>query len=1210
MMKKLLLVGMFAASFTAQAEWEFRGTPNDWKTTPLTHVQGTEYQTCQTFGSDNPRFKIDRWGNWQESYPQDDISVVANTSYQITFYSDSKHIERVEVADCEGEPDGWPSLYFRGTPNDWDITPFVEQTEGVWQVEVDFDGRQDQRFKLDVYGDWSLNYGSSDSSDPIMLVQSGGDIYTQVIGRYSIEVNENSNTLSINGDPNMAPHAVITPEGPLEVELGDSIIFDGSDSWDEDGQIASYAWSNRETTETAQFTFNELGEQSISLTVVDDGGAKGTASVTVNVTGDPESDWCFRGTPNGWTKTVMPYNPDTGLFELLQPFNGEEDPARFKVARCSTDWQESYPTQDFPVTDGEKFLISFDETAKQVDAELVVGPSAPELTVSPQSKTFTSDNLSVTLSYKGEATDATYLLSDSTGDAVAFENGDVIVVGADLEIGQSVDLYVEVANDVGSDSATYTYTKGDPEEIGFTVWLKAPSGWDAKIHHWDAIPEGSWPDTDWSGDDMKELGEDWFRYKFPNSSSSKMIFNNNGASQTDTLTRSSDGCYYYADNRWTDSCDVPPVPVEVGISGAKLKFWQASILVTLEADGDDVTGGRYTLDGSDPMAGTPYNTGDQIPLGEGLEIGDTVELRLWASNDVSTASERYTFEKIEKPSASSFSWDNATVYFVLTDRFLNADTSNDHSYGREKDRNGSPYAGYENRVGAFQGGDLKGLTQKLKEDYFNDLGITAIWLTSPIEQIHGFVGGTNFKYYGNHGYWMLDPTAVDANMGTEADLLEFVDTAHEKGIRVVLDVVINHVGYDNLIDASQQPYGALNAGWEDYYYTSDPSTIHYETYGNYFNYSDGAWSQFWGRDWIRHTKATGYDICAEAYGAFDCGGGLPDVKLESNATVSLPPLLQNKWAKEGRLSQEQAELDAFFNNTGYPRTVGNHFIKWITDWVREYGFDGIRMDTVKNMEGQGEEVLKRLKDQSVIALNEWRAANPNKLPDEQELDFWMTGEYFDHGVGRSHWFDFGFDSMINFNFAGVSLGSIEGVYSSYAASINTDPTFNVLSYISSHDKNMYSRSNLIDGGSALLMAPGAVQIYYGDETARPLVDAPFGDLTLRSFMNWSSIDQNVHSHWQRLGQFRARHVAVGAGSHTQLSASPYTFKREKDGDAVIVVFGASGNVTVDVSSVFGDCWEVTEFYNNNKATVANGKVTFPTSNNGVLLLEGVEKTCS
>ena len=158
--------------------------------------------------------------------------------------------------------------------------------------------------------------------------------------------------------------------------------------------------------------------------------------------------------------------------------------------------------------------------------------------------------------------------------------------------------------------------------------------------------------------------------------------------------------------------------------------------------------------------------------------------------------------KIE--SADDFTWDNANVYFLLTDRFYNGDTSNDHSYGRALDANGNPLSGWQSAPGTFHGGDFKGLTQKINEGYFDDLGVNAIWLSAPYEQIHGYVdsGDGHFAHYSYHGYYVLDYTETDANFGTKAEFKTLVDTAHAHGIRIVMDIVMNHAGYNNLISTS------------------------------------------------------------------------------------------------------------------------------------------------------------------------------------------------------------------------------------------------------------------------------------------------------------------------------------------------------------------------------------------------------------------------
>ncbi len=97
-------------------------------------------------------------------------------------------------------------------------------------------------------------------------------------------------------------------------------------------------------------------------------------------------------------------------------------------------------------------------------------------------------------------------------------------------------------------------------------------------------------------------------------------------------------------------------------------------------------------------------------------------------------------ERAETDTSAPFDWHNATVYFVLTDRFENGDPSNDQSYGRHKDGMAE--------IGTFHGGDLRGLTNKL--DYLQQLGVNALWISAPFEQIHGWVGGV---LDGNHQCW-------------------------------------------------------------------------------------------------------------------------------------------------------------------------------------------------------------------------------------------------------------------------------------------------------------------------------------------------------------------------------------------------------------------------------------------------------------------------
>ncbi len=572
-----------------------------------------------------------------------------------------------------------------------------------------------------------------------------------------------------------------------------------------------------------------------------------------------------------------------------------------------------------------------------------------------------------------------------------------------------------------------------------------------------------------------------------------------------------------------------------------------------------------------------------------------------------------------------FTWDNATVYFLLTDRFVNGDESNDHSYNRGLDKDGN-VAEY-NTVASFQGGDFKGLTEKIEEGYFNDLGVNAIWVSGWYEQQHGYsVGGdgkNSFPHYAYHGYYALDFTEIDKNFGTEEEFKAMIDAAHAKGIRVVMDVVMNHPGYNNIYDMNEYGYGVLKEGWEDVYYNL--SSVNQTNYHGKIDYNTGAdlWSNWWGGDWMRAGIA-GYDnngtneyTTSVTY--------LPDFKTESNKVVELPQILKTKWEREGTLEQKTAELDATMKkyNLG-DKTVRNHLVAWYAQWVEEYGIDGFRCDTAKHVE---KESWKALSEACTQALKNWRADNPDAVGADWDEDFWMTGEHFGQSLVENDYYKNGFESMINFAFSPTSTGGadngmlkakdINKTYETYAETINKNDNFNALTYISSHDTGL-CRKDLYYQASALLLLPGGVQVFYGDESNRQYVYCSIHDHENRSFMNWNEIDANTNdsadylAHWQTVGKFRNSHVAVGAGSHKSLTAtSGVAFARIYDKndvyDKVVCVIDADADkdVTITLSGAFSNGTELENKYTGEKAVVADGKVTFNSGKHGTILLEQV-----
>lgn len=570
--------------------------------------------------------------------------------------------------------------------------------------------------------------------------------------------------------------------------------------------------------------------------------------------------------------------------------------------------------------------------------------------------------------------------------------------------------------------------------------------------------------------------------------------------------------------------------------------------------------------------------------------------------------------KAEVTSADDFSWDNASVYFLLTDRFYNGNTANDHSYNRATDKNGNPLSGWESAPGTFHGGDFAGITKKINEGYFNDLGVNAIWLSAPYEQIHGYVnsGEGNFAHYSYHGYYVLDYTQTDKNFGTAEEFQTLVDTAHKNGIRIIMDIVMNHSGYNTVKDMEEYNFGTLLSGASDFKYKL--SNVGELNEHIDFKSSASDWGRWWGSDWVR-SGLPGY---TEGNGEYQRSlEGLPDFKTESTNKVTIPPILQTKWKKEGVYEQKIKQY-------GSSDTVSGYLVKWLSEWVSKYGVDGFRCDTAKHVDLPS---WKKLKTACVSALKTWRQNNPSKPGAGWDEDFWMTGEHWDHGLGYdSYYSEGGFDSMINFSFSGSGvsqIGSINGVYQHYASTINSRDDFNALTYISSHDSDLY-RGDLIYQGSAFLLMPGGIQIFYGDETNRAKIPGmPFdghggSGHSLRSDMNWSSADQNILKHWQRVGQFRNKHICIGAGDHQQISAynssTGYTFSRSYDNgvvaDNIIATIGAPKNtdIAVDVSSVWYDGITLTNFYDGKTATVVDGKATFNSGENGAILIEGPVST--
>lgn len=175
----------------------------------------------------------------------------------------------------------------------------------------------------------------------------------------------------------------------------------------------------------------------------------------------------------------------------------------------------------------------------------------------------------------------------------------------------------------------------------------------------------------------------------------------------------------------------------------------------------------------------------------GADKLERTELRVWAvndsgvSNDILIPLERGKVVMNAKQ-LNRFDKRASTLYFLMIDRFNDARPENNHPLDFKEVL---PLANY-------MGGDIAGITQKLKEGYFDSLGINTLWL-SPItrnpEGAYGLWKKPLTKFSGYHGYWPVSSSEVDYRYGDSGELKDLVAEAHKRDINVILDYVANHV---------------------------------------------------------------------------------------------------------------------------------------------------------------------------------------------------------------------------------------------------------------------------------------------------------------------------------------------------------------------------------------------------------------------------------
>lgn len=479
-----------------------------------------------------------------------------------------------------------------------------------------------------------------------------------------------------------------------------------------------------------------------------------------------------------------------------------------------------------------------------------------------------------------------------------------------------------------------------------------------------------------------------------------------------------------------------------------------------------------------------------------------------------------------KKNENDFDWDEAVVYFMMTDRFFDGNESNNTASGTDT---------YGDNPGLYHGGDFAGVTAKL--DYLQDLGVNTIWLTPIVKNIAGVTvtdeGKEDVPYNAAyHGYWASDFTKLNPTMGTTEEFKTMISEAHKRGMRIMVDIVVNHAGYG--------------------------------------------------------TESTFADM------------------------------LRDKSVSEGDIKSWQSGLPDFATEKADVRAK---LVEWQTSWMKDYGVDYFRVDTVKHVDSTTWAALK----------NSTTEVNPS---------FKMIGEYYGAGyasngstLGSGQMdadLDFDFNDQAT-SFVSGNISSVEKFLSARNSALNN--AYMTGQFLSSHDEDGF-KASLINGkgytedeatSAALvaatlqLTAKGIPVIYYGEEVGLSgLNNYPYQ--TNRYDMDFSKAtkDNVTYQHYKNLLSIRNAYTDVFArGSRTVVAGSDEegydVVSRSYGGTTLYVgmnIKDTAKEVKVPVSLAAGT--EVKDLYSGATYTVGSDKtvaVTIPAAKDGgTVILTEVKKT--
>jgi alpha-amylase len=331
-------------------------------------------------------------------------------------------------------------------------------------------------------------------------------------------------------------------------------------------------------------------------------------------------------------------------------------------------------------------------------------------------------------------------------------------------------------------------------------------------------------------------------------------------------------------------------------------------------------------------------------------------------------------------------------------------------------------------------GDFKGLTSRL--DYLKGLGVNALWLM-PINPSPSY-----------HGYDVTDYLKVNPQFGSEADFDAFLAAAHERGMKVIMDWVVNH-------SSSQHPW---------FLESKDPASPKRDWY--LWRQNNPGWGQPWGGGATWHPSGGAY-----YYGAF--WGGMPDLNWRNEGVRQAMFEATRAWLKRGvdgfRIDAARYVIENENNNT--PDNPTN--LQWVKDFMS---------------------VVRAAKPDAGVVMEVWNGDDPVNT----------AAKYFLNGEGQDMGFNFGFYRAAQNTIKIESPKPMRQLQEQVSA-VN-DPAAVDAIFLSNHDVARLEFPRIGQNRSAadmLLTLPGVPFIYYGDEIGLPNA-AGTGDEPKRTPMRWTS----------------------------------------------------------------------------------------------------------